>query len=406
MMTLLKLAWKNVWRNKKRSLILVFSALFGIWGGVFTNGIFVGMWETTVESAINRELSHIQIHHPNFRDEKLISQSISDLENTEDILLSTPAVKNFSERTIIEGMASSPVSVSGVKIVAINPEKEKLITSIHQKLIDGIYFSRKENEILIGQKLADKLKLKLKSKVVLSFQGLDNNLVSSAFRVAGIFKTESKIFDETNVFIKQSDLIPLLGTQPPIHEIAIRVSSTDLIDTTTAILKNQLKDLKVESWKELAPELSLTSGFLYLELNIFMGIILFALLFGISNTMMMSVFERIREFGVLMSIGMKRVKLFLLIVFESLILLFSGGLLGTLFGFLSIELLSKKGIDLSIVEEGMSAYGMSAILYPTLPFHMYVSLFVMMIFTAIIASLTPAMKAIRLKPAEAIRTYM
>jgi ABC-type antimicrobial peptide transport system permease subunit len=137
-----------------------------------------------------------------------------------------------------------------------------------------------------------------------------------------------------------------------------------------------------------------------------MGIILFALLFGISNTMMMSVFERTREFGVLMAIGMKQIRLFALIIIESIFLLFSGGIAGTLLGYFSIEFLSKKGIDLSIVEEGLAAYGMSAILYPELPLHMYVSLFVMMMITAIVASISPALKAIKLKPAEAIRTYV
>lgn len=403
---LIKLAWKNIWRNKKRSIIIILAAFFGIWGGVLTNGIFVGMWETTIETAISRELSHIQIHHVKFRDERLITQFISEINTIEKILQSNPYIQNYSVRSILEGIALSPSSVNGVKIFAVDPNKEKLITSIHQKVIEGVYFSNKGYEILIGQKLAQKLKLKLNSKVVLSFQGMDNNLISTAFRVIGIFKTESKIFDETNVFIKHNDLQSILGTNIPIHEIAIRVSSTDLIDTTTKILKSELNNLSVQSWKELAPELSLTSGFLYLELNIFMGIILFALLFGISNTMMMSVFERIREFGVLIAIGMKKIKLFLLIIIESLILLFSGGLTGTLSGFLTIELLSRKGIDLSIFEEGMAAYGMSAILYPTLPFHMYISLFIMMLVTSIIASISPAIKAIRLKPAEAIRTYL
>ncbi|MEJ5305754.1 MAG: FtsX-like permease family protein [Ignavibacteria bacterium] len=403
---LAKLAWKNIWRNKKRSLIIILSALFGIWGGVLSNGIFVGMWETTIEAAINRELSHIQIHHPNFRDEKLITQFISNPDDVERILKSNSLIKAYSSRTILEGMASSPNSVSGVKIIAIEPEEEKQITSIYQKLIEGEYFSKNDYEILVGQKLAERLKLKLNSKVVLSFQGLDNNLIASAFRVVGIFKTESKIFDETNVFIKRNDLLPILGTSPPIHEFAIRVISAELIDSTANLIKSRVNNLKVETWKELAPELSLTSGFLYMELNIFMGIILFALLFGISNTMMMSVFERIREFGVLMAIGMKRLRLFLLIILESIFLLFSGGLIGTLLGFISIELLSKNGIDLSIFAEGMAAYGMSAILYPALPFHMYISLFVMMMITAVIASISPALKAIRLKPAEAIRTYM
>lgn len=403
---LVQLAWKNIWRNRKRSLIVIFSAIFGIWGGVLTNGIFAGLWETTVETAINRELSHIQIHDPKFKDERLINQFIPDHKSIENILTNIQSIKNFSSRTIIEGMASSPTSAGGVKIFAIEPEKEKQITSVHQKIIEGIYFSGLENEIIIGNKLAEKLKLKLYSRIVLTFQGLDNTIVASAFRITGIFKTESKLFDETTVFINKNDLKRILGVEAPIHEIAIRVTSVELIDTTKNYLKTKLGNLRVESWKELAPELSLTSAFLYMQLNIFMGIILFALLFGISNTMMMSVFERIREFGVLIAIGMKRIRLFILLVYESLFLLFSGGLAGTFLGFVTIELLSKRGIDLSIFEEGLAAYGMAAVLYPYLPLHMYISLFFMMLVTAIVASISPAIKAIRLKPAEAIRTYM
>ncbi len=403
---LFKLAWKNIWRNKRRSLIIILSAIFGIWGGLITSGIFAGMWETTVEAAINREYSHIQIHDPKFKEEKLIQNFIDDIETVEKIISITQNVLSYSKRTIIEGMASSPTSVNGVKIVGIEPEKEKLITSIHQKLINGTYFNKNDNEILIGKKLAEKLKLKLNSKMVLSFQGMDNNLVSSAFRVVGIFKTESTIFDETTVFIRSNDLRLILGTSIPIHEIALRINTIDLIDSTAKELQSQLKSLKVETWKELAPELSLTSGFLYLELKIFMGIILLALLFGVSNTMMMSVFERIREFGVLMAIGMKKIKLFLLILFESIIILFFGGLIGVLFAFATIEFLSNKGIDLSIFEEGMAEYGMSSILYPVLPLDMYLTLFAMMFFTAIIASISPAIKAIKLNPAEAIRTFM
>ncbi|MGB9664020.1 MAG: ABC transporter permease [Ignavibacteria bacterium] len=403
---LAKLAWKNIWRNKKRSFIISISAMFGIWGGILSNGIFVGMWETTIEAAINRELAHIQIHHPKFMNEKLVTYFIENTQEIENLLSKNPSIESFSKRSIIEGMASSPFSVNGVKIIAIEPEKEKLITSIHKQIIEGVYFSNNDYEILIGQKLADRLKLKLNSKVVLSFQGLNNNFIISAFRVVGIYKTESRIYDETTVFIKQKDLSYTLEQSAPIHEFAIRLVSTDLIDTTTNILKSKLKNYSVENWKQLAPELSLTSEFLYLQLNIFMGIILFALLFGISNTMMMSVFERIREFGLLMAIGMKRIFLFILIILESIFLLFSGGLIGTLLGYISIKLLAIKGIDLSIVEEGLAAYGMSTILYPTLPLHMYITLFFMMTITAIIASISPALRAIRLKPAEAIRTFV
>ncbi|MCX7984936.1 MAG: FtsX-like permease family protein [Bacteroidetes bacterium] len=403
---LLQLAWKNIWRNKRRSLILILSAIVGIWGGVASNGIVIGMWETTIEAAINRELSHIQIHHPKFRDEKLLSQNIPRINEVREILKQAPFIKNYCERLIIEGMASSPVSAGGVRIFAIDPSKEKEMTSISQKVIAGTYFGRlKNNEILIGNRLAEKLKLKLNSKVILSFQDLQNNLVSSAFRVSGIYKTESLNYDGITVFVKKDDIATLLGTDTLVHEVAIRVANVAHIDTLRNYLKSKIDFAKVEDWKEIAPEFALVQGILYLELNIFIGIILFALLFGISNTIMMSVFERIREFGVLMAVGMKRIRLFMMIIMESVFLLFTGGTIGTLIGYLTIEFYSKRGIDLSILEEGMAAYGMPAILYPTLPWHMYVSLFLMMLVTAFIAAVSPAIKATRLKPAEAIRMY-
>ncbi len=399
-------AWKNIWRNKRRSLILVLAACFGIWGGIFTSGISVGMWEGTIESAIDRELSHIQIHHPKFRDEKLVQQFIPNIDDVRKNLQNEHLISGYSERVIVEGVIFSPVTTRGVKILGIEPSQEKKVTSIYKKIIEGDYFVEgRENQIVIGSKLAEQLKVKLNSKVVLSFQSMDNNLVASAFRVAGIFKTESSTYDASVVFVRRDELQSLLGAKDVVHEIAIRVKDISLIDTVKNRLRANITNTAVEDWEEIAPEYALTRGILYLELNIFMGIILFALLFGISNTMMMSVFERIREFGMLIAIGMKRSRLFGLIILESVMLLFTGGAIGTLFGWLTVLILSKTGVDLSIAAEGLSAYNMPVVLYPKVPFHMYVSLFFMMLATAIIASISPAVKAIRLKPAEAMRAF-
>ncbi len=403
---IVQLAWKNIWRNKKRSLILVLATCFGVWGGIFTSGFSVGMWEGTIESAIDRELSHIQIHHPKFRDEKLVSQFIPDIDNVRKNLLNEDLISAYSERIIVEGIISSPVSTRGVKIFGIEPSQEKKVTSIYRKVIDGSYFTEdKENQIVIGSKLAEQLKVKLNSKVVLFFQSIDNNLVASAFRVAGIFKTESSIYDASVVFVSREELQSLLGAKDIVHEVAIRVRDVNMIDVVKNRLRANITNVLVEDWKEIAPEYALTRGILYVELNIFMGVILFALLFGISNTMMMSVFERIREFGMLMAIGMKRSKLFGLIISESVMLLFTGGAIGAFLGWITVLVLSKTGVDLSMVTEGLSAYSIPVVLYPKVPLHMYISLFLMLLATAIIASISPAVKAIRLKPVEAMRTF-
>jgi putative ABC transport system permease protein len=403
---LIALAWKNIWRNKKRSLIILTAIALGIWAGLFSVAVMIGSWDTTVNSTIDRHLSHLQIHTKAFKDDNLISNYIPDGPDLADNIRKLPQVKDVSARVLIEGMASSPGSSSGTNIIGVNPEHEKNVTTIANYIIDGEYFKGiKRNPILVGSKLANKLGLKLRSKVVLSFQNIDTTLTYAAFRVSGIFRTESSMFDGSNVFVKQSDLYKVINNDRIVSEIAVRLKSSNDLDSTLAQLRGMYPSLVIESWKQLAPELELTYQFMIVELEIFLGIIMAALLFGITNTMLMSVMDRVREFGVLLAVGMKRMRVFLLILFETAILSFFGGIIGMMLGSLTIWYFSDKGIDLSLFTEGFSAWGMPSILYPALPLSFYGILTSMIILTAIIASIYPSVKTIKLRPADAIRTY-
>lgn len=403
---LIALAWKNIWRNKKRSLIILTAITLGLWAGIFSVAVSIGTWDTTVNSAIDRSLSHIQIHTKQFKDEGLISFYIPEGKIIENEIATLSEVKEVSARVLIEGMASSPTSASGVSIVGIEPDKEKEVTTIANYLIEGKYFNGiKRNPALIGKKLADKLGLKLKSKIVLSFQGVDTTLTYAAFRIAGIYKTESSQFDGTNIFVRDTDLYKIMQCKPIVSEIAIRLNNSADLDTVDTFLKSKYSGLVVETWKELAPELEMTYEMVILQVEIFLGIILLALLFGITNTMLMSVMDRVREFGVLMAVGMKRIRVFLLILIETIILSLFGGLLGMLFGSFTIWYFADKGIDLSLFAEGMNQWGMPTILYPIIPPYMYFVLVVMIIATAIIAAIYPSVKTIKLNPSDAIRTF-
>ena len=403
---LIALAWKNIWRNKKRSLIIITAITLGLWAGLFSVAVMIGSWDTTVDTTINRNLSHIQIHTIAFKDDNLISNYIPNGPEIANDIRKLPEVKDVSARVLIEGMASSPGSSSGANIIGVDPDHEKAVTTIADYIIDGKYFEGiKRNPILVGAKLANKLGLKLRSKVVLSFQNIDTTLTYAAFRVAGIYRTESSMFDESHVFVRKSDIYGIMNNEHIINEIAIRLNSSTDLDTTMALLKQKYSSLVVESWKELAPELELTYEFMIVEMEIFLGIIMAALLFGITNTMLMSVLERVREFGVLLAVGMKRMRVFLLILFETAILSIFGGIIGMILGSFTIWYFSDKGIDLSLFTEGFSAWGMPSILYPALPLSFYGILTSMIILTAIIASIYPSVKTIKLRPADAIRTY-
>ncbi len=400
------LAWKNVWRNKKRSLIILIAIALGLGCGLFASAVMYGMWDSTVNAAIDRDLSHIQIHTEKFKKENLIENYIPDGKEIEEQVSKIKGVKAVSGRTVIDGMAASASSSSGVEIKGIIPDQEKKVTSVAESIKEGKYFEGvSRNPVVIGKELAKKLDLKLRSKIVLSFQAPDGNIIYAAFRIAGIFETESSMFDKSNVFVKQSDLANLMNSAPLIHEIAVRLNTVQDMDPVVNKLRSEFSSLAVETWQQLAPELSLTYETLILELNIFLGIILFALLFGITNTMLMSVMERIRELGVLMAVGMKRLRVFILIIFETIMLSITGGIIGMILGAVSIAITAQNGINLSLFSQGLSSYGISSHLFPGLPGEFYPILFVMIIITAIISAIYPAIKAVRLNPASAIRTY-
>jgi ABC-type lipoprotein release transport system permease subunit len=400
------LAWRNIWRNKKRSLIVIAAITAGLSCGLFASAVMYGMYDSLINTTIDRELGHIQIHSPKFEDEKIITDTIPDFQSVVSNIKNISEVSGISSRVIIEAMCSSPTSSRGVKITGIIPDEEKKVTSIHNQIIEGNYFeSYIPSQIVIGKKLADNLDVKLKSKIVLSFQDFDGNIVYAAFRVTGIFKTESSIYDQSVVFINQRELFELLNQSAFSHEIVLRLKSFQQVDSVFAKLSKSYSVLSVKDWKLLSPEIKIYYDILDIQLYFFMGIILFALLFGITNTMLMSVIERIREIGILIALGMKRSRIFVMIILETIALSLVGGIAGLIFGAIIIAIVSSTGINLSAFTEGLSQFSISTVLYPVLPLTFYPILTLMIILSAIIAAIYPAIKAIKLKPATAIRTY-
>lgn len=403
---LLNLAWRNIWRNKKRSLIIIAAIAVGLLCGLFASAVMFGMGDSLINTTIDRDLGHIQIHTKSFEDDRLLTDTIPSAKSIMAEVKSQQNVTGVSARLMIEGMISSATSSGGVRITGITPADEKNITTIHQRIVTGSYFESDDaNQILIGQKLAENLGIRERSRLVLSFQGLDGTIIYGAFRVTGIFKTESTMFDRSTVFIREHELLTLLGSEPIYHEIAIRLNTVQSVDSLYTVLKASYDHLSVKDWRELAPELKLMDDMIGVQLNIFLAVILFAMLFGITNTMLMSVMERVREFGVLMAVGMKRRKVFAMIILETIVLSFVGGALGMILASLTIAYFNFAGIDLSAFAIGLSEFGMEAMLHPTLPIYFYVSITIMILFTAIFSAIYPAIKAIRLKPATAIRTF-
>ncbi len=402
---LLKIAWRNIWRNKLRSIVVLMSIVLGIWSGLFIMAMTLGLNEQRMSGAVNTYLSHIQIHDVDYPVDQKLNQTIKDPDKILKAISDESMVKSFCKRQIANGMAASAKGTYGVQILGIDPKGEEKVTTIFSHLVQGTYFEKfKRNPVVLGQKLAEKLGLKVKSKIILTFQNTDGDLVSFAGRVEGIFKTNSSVFDKTTIFVKHKDLAAYTGLGIKIHEIAILTNSMESVEQVKNDLQKIGKNYKVESWDVISPELGYAQEMMSTMIYIFMGIILLALSFGIVNTMLMAVLERKKELGMLMSVGMNKLKIFTMIVLETLFLAMIATPLGMLLAKVSIDYFEKYGIDLSAVSQGLESFGIGSKIYTYLPNDMYFKITLFTLIVTLIASIFPARRALKLNPVEALRS--
>jgi ABC-type lipoprotein release transport system permease subunit len=385
--------------------VVIIAITIGIYAGVWASAFFKGMMNQRIEKVINTELSNMQIHQPEFRNTSAFSNFIPDATSLSEEIAELPNVKGVSERIIIQSMVASAETASGVLIFGVDPEKEKTVTNISDKIFDGAYFEGiKKNPVVIGKKLAEKLNVKLRSKIVITVQDLNNDITSGAFRIAGIYNTNNNLYDESHVFIRKSDLSTLIGFPSNAgHEIAISLTDNEFLPETQLKVGEIAEGLEVMNWKELSPEMSYLTETMDMYMYIFIIIILLALLFGIINTMLMVVMERTKEIGMLMAVGMHKFSIFWMIVIESVMLSLIGGILGVIVGVVVSKIRETHPVDLSAWSEGYEQLGYDAYVYLKLQPEMLINVTIMVIITGVIAAIYPAYKALKNDPADALR---
>jgi len=403
---LFHLAWKNVWRNKLRSLVVMTAVALGVFAGVFVIAMMNGMVEDRIKTVIQTEISHLQLHEPGFRDNSDFTLRIAHADSLVEIIQHDTRVKGVSKRLIINSVVASANTSSGVKLIAIDPQKELNVTNISHKIVEGNYFADdRKNSIIIGQKLAKKLKVGLHKKVVVTFQDVNQTIVSGAFRIGGIYQTDNDFFDEANVFIRYNDACALSGVDGhEAHEIAVLLNSNDDVTSVKTSLNQQFTKIEVLDWLELSPEASYLSSAMDQYMFIFIIIILIALGFGIVNTMLMAVLERVKELGMLMAVGMSRWRVFSMMMLETIYLSMTGGLIGIAAGYAVCLHLGQTGLDLYFWKDVYASIGYSSVIYPVIGLKTLLLTTLMVMVTGIVSALYPSFKALRLNPAEATRT--
>jgi putative ABC transport system permease protein len=401
----LSLAWRNVWRNKMRSLIIAASVAIGLFAGLFVLGLYAGMMRARVRTVIDAEVAHLQIHHPDFKSDYDPSFTLANPQEVVKELHQIPSVVYIASRSITQGMLATTTGTAGVQINGIDMESENNVSQMNKKIIEGNGLtSEKKNGILIGRKQAKKMKLKVGSKLVLTFTDSDENITAGAFRVNGIYETVNAPLDERNVFVNQSTLNRYLNIDGESHEIAIILHSDEDVEEVKQILIKRFPEYSIKDWRDNSPETDLMVGVVDQYSAIIMVIIMISLAFGIANTMLMSVLERTREIGMLSALGMNRVRVFTLVLSETILLTLVGIPVGLTVAWLVIFYFAHMGIDISSFSgEAMSGFGFGSVIYPEFPAGSLMTVMMIVVATALIAALFPSLKAVKLQPADALR---
>jgi ABC-type lipoprotein release transport system permease subunit len=407
---LIQMAWRNIWRSPWRSGVVVGAMALGVWAGVFMMGLAQGVNDARTATALDDFVGHAQITDSNFTANQDVQALLAQPTQWTAALDAHPEVESWSERLVLMAVLQAGAASAPVQILAVDPERESRVFNAPRNVVAGELGSE---GITIGQKLADQLDAGLGDRVVLSFQDVHGEIHTVLFAVDGIYDGISNLFEGVQVYAPLAALAPeVLGNDSlamargAAHQIHFRVRNLDSLDATVAELQGAVAEpgsAIVRTWRGISPDLSYADEVLAQSLLLFMAVILFAMAFGILNTMLMAILERTRELGMLMAIGLTRRKVFRLVVWETLLLSFAGMPIGLLLGHVTIAVTSRTGITIDGVDKGLAEFGLQSTIYPVSVPEYYLPIAVLVAVLGLLSSLYPARKALKLNPIESMR---
>jgi putative ABC transport system permease protein len=403
---LFKIAWRNVWRNPRRSWVLMVAIAVGVFSSLGAIGFMNGFSVEMVDSAIELQGGHVQVSAAGYFENPTIHTYIDEAEAVEQAVERLPGVA-WAPAVSFPGMANSAEQAAGVRINGVDPARERQVTSIGQAVVAGEYLSETdgENEILIGQALAERLNVRLGEKVVLMANDLENAVSGGAYRVVGLFKTSSTDFDKSQVYLHIDAARALAGYGAgQLSTVSLRLPPDAVLGDVVAALRASLEGtgLEVLSWRDRSPMVVLALD-AYEYMRIVLVVVLFAAVaFTIINSFLMVIFERIREIGIMMAGGVRPRQIRLMLYLEAVFMVLLGTALGGIAAGLMIGYWQRNGLDLSGFAEGLGSMGIGTVVHPYLEGAQFVMTLVVILVMVLLAVLYPAFKASRFDAVEAI----
>ena len=406
-----KIAWRNILRNKRRSLILIVSILVGVFALVLARAFVRGFMEQMLTNQIGTDVGYIQIHKTGYQADPSIDNSMSSPNLIRGILKGDSTMIKYSERLRTYGLVSSAYNSAGVAIVGIVPNEEIKVTTMSQCIVEGQYLNVEPNQIIISATLAEKLKVGVGDKVVIMASQLDGSVASEGCRISGIYRTSNSGFDQSHVYVPIESLRQMLSVGDMVSEFVINPIYPAQMPTLQNGLRRDIRPIsgsqdkfEIMTYEEMLPLFVMQLGFYDQIFYVIYGIIAIALIFGIIDVMLMAVLERTHEFGVAMAVGMSTRKIFRMILIEAFLLGIVGTIVGLVIAYFICLNLSHNGWDLSVFSESLRSWGSGSKIFPVLRTADFIKALLIIPLVTVAGAIYPALKAVRLHPVEAIRS--
>ena len=408
MYTQIKIAWRNIVRNKRRSILTISAVGFGLGALIFLWAFVDGAHFQMIENYTSLLCGHLQIHKKGFQQNPKLELYIENSGKIVNQIKTIPSIKAITKRIRTAGLLSSAESSAGVIILGIEPDKEKLVSSIWRHISLGKIFNKDDNKaIIVGDDLAKNLNVSLGEKVVIMSQALDGSIAAGAYELYGILNTGVDEVDKGIALITYHAAEELFYMNNKTSEIAIRLNSAEHVKDVSEQIKHNLKmkqDLEILTWEEISPMLQQWIEFDKGFILVIVFVVIIVVGIGILNTVLMGVLERKREFGILLAIGCRRREIVCMVAWESIFLGIIGIILGLLLGITITLHFSNVGIDLRLFANALNSFYIDSFIYPKLMIdHIFFSICSVLI-TSVFVSIYPAFHAANLNPIEAIRS--
>jgi putative ABC transport system permease protein len=404
-----KMAWRNIWRNTRRSILTISAITFATTLLIFMLSWQFGSYDTMINSAVKLHTGHLQVQARGYNDKRSIRLVVPDPEAVGAILNQHPGVAACTFRATAFSLASSKERTYGVMVIGIDPEREAKVSTLKKLVRQGRYLSAEDNlQAVIGKLLAENLRVGIGDEVVVLGQARDGSIAASVFRVKGIYRSGQDEFDRSGIYLPLKTFQDVYGMRGAVHEVVVLAKTLQDVETikqdvSTRLEKTRKKDqLVILDWMELMPGLvqsikvDLGSGL------IFYFILVVVVAFSILNTFLMAVFERTREFGVLLAVGTTPGRLTRLLLLESVTMTLVGIIIGIVLGCIVTWYFQVHGIVISGTAELMSQFGLPERMYPRLSVLATVIGAGGVLVITLLTALYPALKVRRLRPVEAM----